>query len=244
MRTTLLLLALLAGPVLASQTVWKWVDENGVTHYADRPVPGAVKMEISSGTSSSASNSGSNSNSGSFGSTTTPQPANAGPVYRNFEIWKPANDDTIPNTGGEVTVNVRVEPGLQPGHSLYLYLDGRLVDGYPTNTLSFDLKEVPRGVHRVLAVINDGRGPRVQETEAVSFTVRQESVAQPPVGPALRPPNPKPQPRPRASNKLPTSQPTYAALNGGRAAVDPATNRPVVTKPAVTKPAPGPRPGK
>ena len=87
MRTTLLLLALLAGPVLANQTVWKWVDENGVTHYADRPVPGAVKMEISSGTSSGASDSS------SFGSTTTAaQPADTGPVYRNFEIWKPADD--------------------------------------------------------------------------------------------------------------------------------------------------------
>lgn len=237
MRTTLLLLALLAGPVLASQTVWKWVDENGVTHYADRPVPGAIKMEISSGTSSGASSSG------SFGSTT--QPADTGPVYRNFEIWKPGDDETIPNTGGQVTVNVRVEPILQPGHSLYLYLDGRLIEGFPANTLSFDLKEVPRGMHQVRALINDGRGTRVQETEAVNFTVRQESVAQPPVGPALRPPTPKPQPRPRASNKLPTSQPTYAALNGGRAAIDPATNQPVVTKPAVTKPAtPGPHQGK
>lgn len=241
MRTTLLLLALLAGPVLASQTVWKWVDENGVTHYADRPVPGAVKMEISSGTSSSTSS----SNSFGSASNAATQPANAGPVYRNFEIWKPANDDTIPNTGGQVTVNVRVDPALQPGHSLYLYLDGRLVEGFPANTVSFDLKDVPRGMHRVLAVINDGRGTRVQETEAVSFTVRQESVAQPPVGPALRPPGSKPQPRPRASNKLPTSQPTFAALNGGRAAIDPATNRPVVTKPATTKPAsPAPRQSK
>ncbi len=76
------------------------------------------------------------------------------------------------------------------------------------------------------------------------FTVRQESVAQPPVGPALRPP-PKPTPRPGASNKLPTSQATYAALNGGRTAMDPVTNRSVVTKPAPAKPAvPGPRQGK
>lgn len=242
MRTTLLLLALLAGPALAGQTVWKWVDENGVTHYADRPVPGAVKMEISSGTNSGAAN----SSSSSFGSSPTPaaQPADAGPVYRNFEIWKPADEETIPNTGGQVTVNVRVDPPLQPGHSLYLYLDGRLVEGVPANSTSFDLKEVPRGMHQVRAVINDQRGTRVQETEAVNFTVRQESVAQPPVGPALRPP-PKPQPRPRASNKLPTSQPTYAALNGGRAAIDPTTNRPVVKKPATTKPkTPGPRSGK
>ena len=55
MRTTLLLLALLAGPALAAQTVWKWVDSNGVTHYADRPVPGATRMELSGGTSRASS---------------------------------------------------------------------------------------------------------------------------------------------------------------------------------------------
>ena len=240
MRTTLLLLALLAGPVLAGQTVWKWVDENGVTHYADRPVPGATRMEISSGKSSAASGTSSYGS----GTTSATQPADTGPVYRNFEIWKPANDETIPNTGGQVTVNVRVDPGLQPGHSLYLYLDGRLVEGISPNTLSFDLQEVPRGTHQVIAVINDARGTRVQDTAPVSFTVRQESIAQPPVGPALRPP-PKPTPRPGASNKLPTSQPTYAALNDGRAQMDPVTNRPIVTKPAAAKPPiPGPRQGK
>lgn len=245
MRTTLVLLAVLAGfglssPGFASQTVWKWVDENGVTHYADRPVPGATRMELSTGTSSSDSG----SDSFSSGTSTVRQPANAEPVYRNFEIWKPSQDETIPNTGGQVTVNVRVDPGLLPAHSLHLYLDGRLVEGQPANTLSFELTEVPRGMHTVTAVINDRRGQRVQEASPVSFTVRQESVAQPPVGPALRPP-PKPQPRPRgASNKLPTSQPSYAALNNLRTApIDPATNRPVVTKPSTSKPTTPSAPG-
>jgi len=41
------------------------------------------------------------------------------------------------------------------------------------------------------AIIQDSRGTRVQTAE-VTFHVRQESVAQPPVGPTLRPP-----PRPR-----------------------------------------------
>lgn len=209
MRTTLVLLAALAGIGfsslgLAAQTVWKWVDENGVTHYADRPVPGATRMEISSGKSSSASSPA------PAASSAPAQPVNAGPPYRDFEIWKPGNDETIPNSGGEVTVNLRIEPQLQLGHSLALYLDARLVEGFPDNTESFDLKEVPRGQHTLLAIIMDGRGNRIQETQQVTFTVRQESVAQPPVGPTLRPP-PKPQPR-GASNKLPTSQPSYVGL--------------------------------
>jgi hypothetical protein len=228
MRTTLFLLAILAGPVFAGQTVWKWVDAEGVTHYADRPVPGATKMELSTGTTPS----NANSSSAAFPSSQPASVEDAGPVYRNFEIWKPANEETIANTGGQVSVNVRIEPVLQPGHSLSLYLDGRLIEGFPGNTTSYDLVDVPRGGHTVVAIVTDSRGNRIQETPRIAFYVRQESVAQPPTGPALRPP---PKPQPRAGNKVHTSQPTYAALNPAvpSTRIDPATNRPVVTKPTV-----------
>ncbi|HMN44739.1 MAG TPA: DUF4124 domain-containing protein [Povalibacter sp.] len=236
MRTTLLLLAFLAGPALAGQTVWKWVDSDGVTHYADRPVPGATRMELSTGSSLPSANTPSY---GSSSSSSTP--ADSGPAYRNFEIWKPSPEETIANTGGQVTVNIRTEPGLAPGHTLNLYLDGRLVEGFPGNTTSFDLTGVARGEHTVIATVTDSGGNRIQETERVVFYVRQESAAQPPTGPALRPP---PKPQPRAGNKMPASQPTYAALNPAVSAakIDPATNRPVVQKPAV-KPS-TPKPGK
>ena len=228
MRTTLFLLLLLAGPALAGQAVWKWVDANGVTHYADRPVPGATRIELNTGTSS-----GDPAPSYSSSGTPTP-PVDAGPPYRNFEIWKPSNDESIVNTGGEVTVNVRIEPLVQPGHTLSLYLDGRLVEGFAGNTTAFTLSNVPRGTHSVIAVVTDQRGNRLQETPAVTFHVRQESAAQPPVGPSMRPP---PKPQPRAGNKMQTSQPSYAALNpSGAGAIDPATNLPVVKKPANTKP--------
>ncbi|MET0656542.1 MAG: DUF4124 domain-containing protein [Steroidobacteraceae bacterium] len=229
MRTTLFLLAILAGPAFAGQVVWKWVDANGVTHYADRPVPGATRMELSTGTTSSGSETS------SYGSASSPTPSSAqdvGPVYRDFEIWKPQAEETIANSGGQVSVNVRIEPIVQPGHTLGLYLDGRLVEGFPPNATSFDLIDVPRGTHSVVAIVTDSRGNRVQETAAIVFYVRQESVAQPPSGPALRPP---PKPQPRAGNKMLASQPTYAALNPSvpSTRIDPATNRPVVVKPTV-----------
>jgi len=237
MRTTLFLLVLLAVPVFASQTVWKWVDANGVTHYSDRAVPGATRMEVSTGTTV-----GNSTPSPSFGNA-SPDPVDAGPPYRDFEIWKPGNDETIANTGGQVSVNVRVEPAVQPGHTLSLYLDGRLVEGYPGNATSFELSNVARGTHSVVAVVTNNNGSRVQETPSVTFHVRQESAAQPPVGPALRPP---PKPQPRAGNKMQRSQPSYAALNSARTApIDPTTNRPVVTKPATSKPTtPAPRASK
>ena len=184
MRATLLILVLLAAPALAGQTVWKWVDANGVTHYSDRPVPGATKMELNAG-SRADPYSPANPR-----SSAAQAPADTGPPYRNFEIWKPGDQETIVNTGGEVTVNVRVDPPLRTGHSLRLYLDGRLVEG-PANAAEYTLKDVPRGQHTLVAVISNRGGQRIQETSPVVFQQRQTSVAQPAVGPALRRP-PKP----------------------------------------------------
>ena len=243
MRTALLLLAL-AAPVLSSTAaaadVWKWVDDKGVTHYSDQPVAGATKIEVRTGNvvetvpSSGFSNNSSSNASSSQGANTQPP----GPSYRDLEIWRPEPDQSIVNTGGQVNVEIRVEPAVLPLHTLNLYLDGKLVTGFAKNTLSYALTEVARGVHQVSAVVTDQYGKTIQESAPVVFHVRQESVAQPPTGPSLRPP-PKPQPRPRAAgNKLLTQQPSYGALNGNsRPVIDPATNLPVVKKPA-------PKPGK
>jgi hypothetical protein len=228
MRTALMLLALIAAPALAGQTVWKWVDEKGVTHYSDQPVPGAERVEIAVSRTGTVATPRASTPSSSSGAN-APQGAVAN--YRNFEILKPGNQDTIPNSGGTVDVRLRYEPALQVGHAVYLYLDGRLVQDFPPSALEYTLRDVPRGEHSLIAVIHNERGTRIQETEQIRFTVRQESIAQPPVGPALRPP-PKPTPRgQQAGNKLPGSQPSYAALNGERPKIDPRTNKPVPVKP-------------
>ncbi|MBB6093058.1 hypothetical protein HNQ60_001936 [Povalibacter uvarum] len=232
MRTTLLLLALLAGPVLAAQTVWKWVDSNGVTHYADRPVPGATRVELATGTSRSDSSTPSYT----APSSSSSESNDPGEGYATLEITSPADDETLVNTGGTATVQVNMQPDLLSGHLIFLQLDGRILQDYPRNTTTFNLREVPRGTHTVVAVITTSTGQRVQSSPPITFHVRQESGAQAPVGPSLRPP---PKPQPRAGNKMPTSQPTYAALNPVRTApIDPKTNKPVVTKPATSKPTP------
>jgi hypothetical protein len=226
MRATLLLLVALAAPAVANQVVWKWVDKEGVTHYSDRPVAGATRVELNVSSRSEPSPPPSSSDS------VQSRPA-AGPQYRTFEISQPRSDETLVNTGGRVTVSILLEPSLQPGHTLHLYLDGRRMEGFPENATSYVLNEVPRGTHSAVGVISN-RGARVQESASVTFHVRQESTAQPPTGPSMRPP-----PKPRTSNKLPSSQASYAALNGQLAPVDPATNAPKAPKPAPVTPKKG-----
>lgn len=185
MRTLIWLIGLVAFPVFASQTVWKWVDSNGVTHFSDTPVAGATKVEIATG------NRDARAAPPAYSRPAANEPVNTGPSYRNFEISKPVADQTFINTAGQVTVNVRVDPALQPEHQIVMTIDGRPMEGFARNTQQFDLKNISRGTHVAVAQILDRRGTRLQETAPVTFHVRQESIAQPPVGPNLRPP-PKP----------------------------------------------------
>jgi hypothetical protein len=229
MRTALLLLLALAAAGLSSTAsaadVWKWVDEKGITHYSDQPVPGATRIEVRTGNVAESRS--------PQPDVSESQPAPAAPTnYRVLEITQPQNGQSVINTGGQINVVIRVEPTIQPTHRVSLYLDGRMVTGFARNALVYTLTEVPRGTHNVNAVITDETGRTLRESPPVEFIMRQESIAQPPVGPSLRPP-PKPQPRPgnNASNKVLTKQPSYDALKGGQRPIDPATNLPVVNKP-------------
>jgi hypothetical protein len=230
----LLISLALAAPAFAGQTVWKWVDEKGITHYSDTPRPGATQMELSTA---------SRSDSAPPPSYTPSQSGNAPPAassaarYTDFSVTTPASNDTVSNTGGQVQVALNVAPALQTGDSVTLYLDGQQVKGFPPTGLSYTLSEVPRGTHTVQGAIVDGSGKKLRNTAPVTFHVRQESIAKPPVGPTMRPP---PKPRTNAGNKLPTAQPSYAALNGAQSiTVDPRTNLPPKAKPAPA----GPRSG-
>jgi hypothetical protein len=237
MRTALLLLALATSglcSIASAADVWKWVDAKGVTHYSDQPIPGAIKIEIRTGN--------------------VVEPRSAAPPpddsasddsraaagrYRNLQIVQPQSNQVFVNTGGQVTVEIHMEPQIQSPHTVGLLLDGRLVTGFPLNTLVYALTGVPRGTHNVTAVIKDQSGNPIHESVPVEFTVRQESIAQPPVGPSLgQPPKPVPRPRPQntARNKVLTKQPSYDALNGGRPEMNPDTNRPVEKKKSAPKP--------
>lgn len=228
MRTALYVLLVLAVPAFAGQTVWKWVDEKGVTHFSDQPVPGATKMELNSAPPSSAP-----APAYSAPATTSNTPAQRGPAYSRFVIESPQPDESIINTGGKVTVRLAATPAIADSHTVALYLDGARVEDFPPNALAHELSNVPRGTHTLKAVVTTQQGAQIQESPPITFHVRQESVANPPVGPALRNP---PKPRTSAGNKLRTKQPSYAALNGGAAQIDPKTNLPVKAQPAQVGP--------
>ena len=174
-----LLVALAAGT--ASAETYKWVDAQGQVHYSDRPPEsGGVKVELLPAQTYHAT-AVSRQVGGSEEKT-----AGAAASYTVLELTSPQNGQTFSNIGGSLNVELRIEPPPQPGLSIWLYLDGKRVDGLPTTGTSFSLQNVWRGEHTLLAAVIDPTGKSLATTAPVTFFVRQRSIITPPRGPAIK----------------------------------------------------------
>ncbi len=184
------LLALVFVPAHGAATLYKWVDENGVTHYSDRPAPGAQKVRIASAQTYSGGD-GASASSRSPASRPGGRPAPAGdaaPVsYTHLEITTPADGAVLTNTGGRVELDATLEPALADGHTLWFVVDGKSYQAGAGGTLSVELA---RGQHTASASVTDAQGTEIVTSASVQFVVRQTSVAQPPTGPLVQKPKP------------------------------------------------------
>lgn len=182
MRLIACIAVLLTVPAVAA-TVWKWRDADGVIHYSDQPVQGAEKVTVQSSSTFT---------SPSAGNAATPTATSAAPPadYSKVEIWKPGNDEAIANSGGQVSVAVRVEPSLQAGDRLALYLDGTLVSGFPQQGMEYQLTGVERGTHSLQLVVVNPQGKPTKTSAPVQFHVLAPSVLNPnsPLNPGRRRP--------------------------------------------------------
>jgi|APFre7841882724_1041349.scaffolds.fasta_scaffold13350_3 hypothetical protein len=163
--------------------LWTWTDANGVTHFSDRPVPGARQIAVSTTAPPPRAEAPQPSGATASGAS---EPAVV--TYRSLEIWQPASGESFFGADAAVNVRLRSDPERAAGHSLLLYLDGRLVEG-ATNANSYTLTNLERGAHSLAAVITDERGNEKIRSEPRVFHVRQPTVNPPSaVGPNLRPP--------------------------------------------------------
>ncbi len=158
-------------------TVFKWVDENGVTHYSDQPHENAEKVQVAAPQD--------------LFRTAPPAAAAAaprepaatpGPAYRSCALVEPENDQTFPNASS-VSASVQLDPQQRPGDQVFVLLDGaRFPAGAGAVTLP-----VERGTHALQVVVQDSNGQVVCQSSPVSFNVTQPSLLNPqsPVRPAL-----------------------------------------------------------
>jgi hypothetical protein len=162
-------------------TLYKWVDADGVTHYSDRPEPGAQKVHVAAAQTYKG------------GPTTSspreqPKAVAAAQGYKSLAITGVEDGGVLWNTGGRIDVAAAIDPALADIHKLWFVIDGKSQQASSEGTASLD---VTRGEHTIVATVTDPNGEEMISSTPVTFVVRQSSVAQPPQGPALPKPKPK-----------------------------------------------------
>ena len=171
MRPFLVLLGLLATTAVTAE-VWRWVDENGVVHFSDTPREGAERIDVSESRQSTGARMYRDAPSASRGD--GEQPAEDEPFkYDSLTISSPGPEETLWNIEGTLSVSLALNPGLQSGHQVRVYLDGepRMV-----NSMSFTIDEVWRGVHNLQAEVLDETGRLMIRSQPNRFYVQQNTV--------------------------------------------------------------------
>jgi len=190
MRTAMIIAGLLVSLAAQPQEIYRWVDKDGIVHYADQPgSPDAVLVPYSGRPQSSA-----DAEPPALYESDRQDGPPTGPTYESLRITSPAADEVF--YGGDVSVSVQMEldRDLRPGDTLVVFLDGQRVPD--VSGLSTTLTGLARGTHFLRAAVTDEAGSVVITSPQITFHLRQQSVVQPPMGPNLRPPPPKPTPKP------------------------------------------------
>jgi len=159
------------GTVLAE--AYRWVDEFGTVHYSDKPVPGAVQIELP-GDNRVASRRRFGAAPAVPAQSAGDQQADTGVFkYDSLAVASPAAEQTLWNIEGVLDVTLALRPALQDGHQVRVYFDG---DRRTVDSASFQIQEVYRGVHNLQAEVVDATGKLIIRSVTNRFYVQQNVI--------------------------------------------------------------------
>jgi hypothetical protein len=166
-----LLLSLLIFSLVCSAEIYMSKDKDGNVMYSDTPSQDAKKIVLPESNIPSTS-------------TSTPPPPTTTAVekivkttettaqnvpYTKFVIGVPPDKETITNQP-TISVVFLIDPDLQKGDRIQLYLDGAAVQA-PAAKTSFDLTNVERGTHQLSAILLDANNNTLKESQTVTIYV-------------------------------------------------------------------------
>ncbi len=162
--------------------VYKWVDSKGVVHFSDKPHPDAEKIELPEAQTYSlpaptADASDEPESNAASVVEAVPLQAEAPklPVYSNVSIIQPADQETIRDNQGYVSVIVQLEPELQAGDKLQLLINGE-PRGAPQATTVFALSGIERGSHTIVVNVIDAKGQVLRTSNTVTIYMHRPRV--------------------------------------------------------------------
>ncbi len=168
-RPIFVLLGLLAASTALAQA-YRWVDNDGVIHYSDRPVPGAERIILpKANTTTIRAYQRAEPTSPASQADNTP----AAFRYESLEVVSPGAEETLWNIEGVLSVSVALNPPLQAGHQVRAYFNGnaQVVSG-----TSFQIEEVFRGVHNIQVEVIDATGKLMIRSRTNRFYVQQNVI--------------------------------------------------------------------
>ncbi len=167
---------LLVQPALAQ--VYRWVDEDGVVHYTDRPVEGAEVVDLPQARGTTFRRPAPLPS--AEPAATAEEDADDGFAYESFRVAQPSDEETLWNIGATLDVSLSLIPALRAGHQIEVWFDGSVLENRASGSLSFTIPEVYRGTHTLWARVLDSSGQVLIQSNEITFYVQQTSVINPP----------------------------------------------------------------
>lgn len=161
--------ALFAAP--AGAEIYKWVDNQGVVHYSDKPVDGAQPADLPQLQGADSTTLPDDS------AAPAPDESSPGANGLSVTLQRPQPQETFRGTGA-VPLQAAVSPQLAVGQNLVYYLDGNPA-AQPTRNTSLQLSGLARGEHTASVAVVDDTGNSVAHSPSVTFYVKTPSAITP-----------------------------------------------------------------
>ena len=184
MKNILFLIGLTVAFSCSAQTVYTWVDEDGVLHFSDTPTDqGAKSLRLPDVQASApAPKFEASTPVDAAASTTTKTPAQAkakttereAPAQLTLTMLTPIHDQTIRNNRGLIPIQIELNRKLGIGEQLQLMLDGRRY-GAPQTQPTWELKGVDRGTHTI-AIQAHRSGKLIASTSPVTVYLHRATL--------------------------------------------------------------------
>ncbi|WP_432468554.1 DUF4124 domain-containing protein [Agarivorans sp. Z349TD_8] len=151
----------------ANNTVYQWVDAQGVTHFSDQPQAGATQLEVN-----------------------PVPPATQGPLVSpraavkkaektikyQLNISQPLNEQTIRDNQGKITIKAATSPAPNNSMSYKLVLD-QLPQGQLSKQAHFQLTNIDRGAHTIQVQLVDSSGKLIASSETITIFLHRAKTS-------------------------------------------------------------------
>lgn len=163
--------------------IYMQLDKNGNTVYSDTPLnANAKKIDLPKTEDNQTHQDQVAPASAASLNEETENPANQIPtlkssphVYTTFLMESPKDQETFQNQP-VIPVEIKIDPLLQAGDKIQLYLDGKPM-GSPVPTTHLQLMQIDRGSHQLSAVLIDNNQQKIKDTGTITIFVHQASVS-------------------------------------------------------------------